>query len=1241
MAHQILITSTISEATGQCANAFSDILLRAVYGYEVPDLAMLKEHHARFYIWAEKQGVSLESNSSPKDHLYHAPDAKNVILKLLQRLKATLEAVLSHNLDSQNPDTPEETNDEDIYSSDSSLGISEDDDIGGELELATESHFVTSKHTQVIGEIISHLYRFTSIVEQQDVYAEDERINQWVLGEGRKLDHQLEGLRLYMSYLLDSDIPTLQPYLRDRLIHTVVHRRKRLLYQQDCSVKLYSSVRVSSNSKERELASRHQDVPDIRPYICLFQNCNTPLRQFTTKNDWISHMSSQHTRVWVCQVKGHETYLFRNPADLETHLQDQHSDIVGTDQVSFLAAKSARANSDILGALAIANIREKVNGLPVCPFCNLNASVFEPKHQLAAPSHCPTAETSKETYQKACDHMAGHLKVIAHESLPPALQTPRPSSLRSFKIAIICDSPLTVRAMYGIFNEGSNMDHMFVTPIHDANLYSLAAIGRHNVVLVRMSKMYKNDLETLFSDVRGSLPCVELFVLVDVYSITPPRSNVDITFGDVIVGDRVEEGGLMGLQYPYLSNFCHKPGARLRSLLGKMRTPRVRKMVQQRISTNPEVLSKYESLAATYRKTEHSKDAIQTSHSREDRKKFAHDYEPQRLPNGAPEPHFHFGEVGSRLSSFKITGSDDLDFDKEQSGKVLKSFPCLIVQSTCDSIPYRQNKDERESYAATTAAAFTSAILDLWPSMSLTEISAIHDPVYHIPIPKNEGFVERKTSMKNLQDKLFRGGTEQVTIYGSDGSGKTQLALWLAYWAKEHMHNYSIFWASAMSKEAFDEDCHRIVENLDCQCTGENDPKVVLQRYLSSESSGRWILILDDASDEDLTYGKYDHPFEISKFLPNNRKGLILVTTTSAKVALTGDAVVTLSNMTLDESLSLLTRSLVGKSHDQTLMRELLQIISHYPLPVLMTAAYININEVPVSSYLGLLMDEKRSANIPFDISHTPLSLCKPFDVSFEHIEKHHNLAAKMLVFVSFFKPNTIRSPILPDTENVQQFNEAMKTLYEYGFLVTKYDGDLLHTRSHIHRATQVWMQKRNVADCHRGAVAAHLVRILTPKNLETRQLWNRYLLQIMNFLAEATQFHRDICNLGCLVGRHLHQIGCVEEAIEVFEGLIDSQSDALLEDEASYLNLQFELGRSYLLNSQSLVAIDLLEHVVATRDRTLTESHPDRLASQHELARAYLEIGLHEEAIRKILEHQAAVGEMIEGVDKPKLLEL
>ncbi|CAG1977875.1 unnamed protein product [Fusarium graminearum] len=119
-----------------------------------------------------------------------------------------------------------------------------------------------------------------------------------------------------------------------------------------------------------------------------------------------------------------------------------------------------------------------------------------------------------------------------------------------------------------------------------------------------------------------------------------------------------------------------------------------------------------------------------------------------------------------------------------------------------------------------------------------------------------------------------------------------------------------------------------------------------------------------------------------------------------------------------------------------------------------MAAAYININEVPISSYLGLLIDEKRSASSPLDISHTRLSLCKPFEVSFEHIGKHHDLTARILLFVSFFEQNTIRTSILQGTENVEQFKEVMQTLYEYGFLATNHDGAILHIRSRIHRDT-------------------------------------------------------------------------------------------------------------------------------------------------------------------------------------------
>ncbi|KAM0348911.1 hypothetical protein ACHAP4_010729 [Fusarium culmorum] len=524
--------------------------------------------------------------------------------------------------------------------------------------------------------------------------------------------------------------------------------------------------------------------------------------------------------------------------------------------------------------------------------------------------------------------------------------------------------------------------------------------------------------------------------------------------------------------------------------------------------------------------------------------------------------------------------------------------------------------------------------------MSSTETSAIYDPMHHILIPKNEDFVERQTSMKALEEKLFRDGREQVTILGADGNGKTQLALWLAYWVKDNMQNYSVFWAAAVSAEAFEQDCRRIVESLGYRCTGGNDPKVVLQRYLNSDSSGRWILILHEASDEDLTYGQCDHPFEISKFLPNSRKGRILVTTESKEVAWVGDAVVTLSYMNDEESLNLLSRSLINKSHDKTLMKELLQIVPSHPPVISMAAAYININKVTLSSYLGILKDAERSANSLLDISDTRLSLCSTFDVSFEHIEKHHDLAAKILLFVSFFEPNTIPSSILPGTENVQKFNEAIHILRQYQFVKTQYDAVMIDIRSYVHRAIQIWVKNRDSTDHYRGAVAAHLVQVLTPNDSETRQLWNQHLPKVLHLITHAKHFHRDTSNLGCLVVRHLHQDGRVGEAIKVFEGLLDSQSGALSEDEAYYLTLEFELAGLYRLNSQTQKAIDLLEHVVATRDRTLAESHPYRLASQNELARAYEKNGQHKQAI-KILEHLTSVREKIGGVDDPELLVL
>jgi len=49
----------------------------------------------------------------------------------------------------------------------------------------------------------------------------------------------------------------------------------------------------------------------------------------------------------------------------------------------------------------------------------------------------------------------------------------------------------------------------------------------------------------------------------------------------------------------------------------------------------------------------------------------------------------------------------------------------------------------------------------------------------------------------------------------------------------------------------------------------------------------------------------------------------------------------------------------------------------------------------------------------------------------------------------------------------------------------------------------------------------------------------------------------------------------------------------------------QHELASTYLADGKTKKAVELLEHVVAVRERTLATDHPDRLASLDALSRS------------------------------------
>lgn len=85
-----------------------------------------------------------------------------------------------------------------------------------------------------------------------------------------------------------------------------------------------------------------------------------------------------------------------------------------------------------------------------------------------------------------------------------------------------------------------------------------------------------------------------------------------------------------------------------------------------------------------------------------------------------------------------------------------------------------------------------------------------------------------------------------------------------------------------------------------------------------------------------------------------------------------------------------------------------------------------------------------------------------------------------------------------------------------------------------------------------------------------------------------------------------LMDLGEHTKAVELLEQIVMIKEAILAENHPDRLASQHELARAYKANGQVKQAVELLEQVVKIQETTLAEDHPDRLASQQALANIY-----------------------------------
>lgn len=511
---------------------------------------------------------------------------------------------------------------------------------------------------------------------------------------------------------------------------------------------------------------------------------------------------------------------------------------------------------------------------------------------------------------------------------------------------------------------------------------------------------------------------------------------------------------------------------------------------------------------------------------------------------------------------------------------------------------------------------------------------------YHnIRLPKNRRFTGRDSVLHNLKNTLFVQKTSQkLAVVGLGGVGKTQVALELAYWAKDTQSEYSVFWASALSDESFEQAYVEMARLLDIRINKNEDLKASIRCYLESEMAGNWFLIVDNADDMDILFGPPDKPGGIYKYLPKSDNGFVLFTTRSREVAVAaaGSEVIDLHEMSPEEATRLFEKALIQKQllQDETTTNELLEELTHLPLAITQAAAYLNQHQMSITKYLALLRGTEQSmVNLMswefYDDTRyrgSQNAVATTWLVSFDLIRRSDPIAADLLSFVSCIEPKAIPQSILPCSSSKEELEHAIGTLCGYTFFVRRGNDDVFDMHRLVHIATRVWNQKHNLVKQSKDNTIQHLASIFPSNPQKTHTVWKEYLphaqyaLQGSNEYQEEERF-RLYYSVGCCLDADRR----FNEAVAALEKTYHWRKQRLPEEDSSLLASEHTLARAYLEDRQIKEAINIFEHVVAVERKTMVEEDHSRLTSEHALAVAYLNDRRVKEAI-EILEQVVAI---------------
>ncbi|KAK7210889.1 hypothetical protein V2G26_018067 [Clonostachys chloroleuca] len=546
---------------------------------------------------------------------------------------------------------------------------------------------------------------------------------------------------------------------------------------------------------------------------------------------------------------------------------------------------------------------------------------------------------------------------------------------------------------------------------------------------------------------------------------------------------------------------------------------------------------------------------------------------------------------------------------------------------------------------------YTDSNVNVQPMVLETGPKPTLNSIYYLPFTANRKFTGRESVLQAIQGKLFfEPPCQRIALDGLGGVGKTQVALQFAHWMKVNQPKYSVFWIPVLSEASFEQAYMEIGKLLSVPRESDEDYKKIVQRYLSSETAGKWLLIIDNADDKAMIFGALEKPGLIN-FLPQSDHGLFLLTSRVREIAIlfAETDVISITEMSSHEARALLDKSLITREegldeHADQLLKEL----SYLPLGITQAAAYLNRNSnVSPRRYLDLLRgaeiekvqvlsrgfhDQRRYSGSSNDIMSTWL-------VSFSQIAKEDPFSFKLLSFMACIEPRAIPKIVLPFGSSEEEMENAIGTLCGYSFLSQRQDPNTFDMHRLVHLATISWLEGQGMmqeilTNAVRG-IFENMAKQSAADQSSAHSKWRQILPHGLRLISQSgTLCNEDLCNLADYVGICLLTERRFKEGIDCLHSTANWARTNLARDNILGRHLDFMLAYALLQEDHVDEAIEIIEPIVSTNKETFKDDKEFICDSEHLLASAYLENKRVDEAIEMFEAMHKNIGEDPSGFE-------